>query len=141
MEILQDLANGLIARLHGPAHLRFTLQPLVASYLAFRDGRKDAREGKPPFLWSLFAHPEYRGEMLYSSVKSVGKVFVVAVILDLVFQYLEFHELTMRGGALLAGVILALLPYCLLRGPTNRPTQIRSVNDTSNAHQKRRLQH
>src|SRR5689334_63299 len=117
-----DVLNGLTERLHGPMNFRFLLQPLMASYLAFRDGRKDAREGKPPFLWSLFKHAEHRPEMLRSAWKSIGKVFIVAVVLDIVFQLVVFRGFQWRGGALWAGVILALLPNLFLRGPINRFT-------------------
>ena len=43
-------ADDIVARLHGPGRLRFILQPLVAIVLGTRDGVKDARIGRPPFL-------------------------------------------------------------------------------------------
>ncbi len=30
------------------------IQPLMATILAVRGGLKDAREGRPPYFWSLF---------------------------------------------------------------------------------------
>ena len=88
--------------------------------VAFRDGWRDAREGQPPYFWALFTEPEHRRDMLRSGWKSIGKVFIIAIVLDLVFQYIVFHNLSWRGGALIAGVILALVPYLLIRGPVNR---------------------
>jgi ribose/xylose/arabinose/galactoside ABC-type transport system permease subunit len=58
--------------------------------------------------------------MLKGGWKSIGKVFIIAIILDLVFQYVAFKELRSVPGALVAGVILAIVPYLLLRGPINR---------------------
>ena len=49
--------DGLLARIDGPMSLRFILQPLVALFFAFRDGRKDARAGRPPYFWALFTDP------------------------------------------------------------------------------------
>jgi hypothetical protein len=111
--------EGLSARLQGPMHFRFILQPLIALFFAIRDGRRDAREGRPPYFWALFTEPEHRRDMLASGWKSVGKVFIIAIVLDLVFQYIAlraFHPV----AAVLAGVLLALVPYLLLRGPVNR---------------------
>ncbi len=112
--------DGLLARLHGPMSFRFIMQPLMALFFAFRDGRKDAREGRPPYFWGLLTDPEHRGDMLRSGWKSIGKVFIIAVILDNVFQYIVFHNLGRPGGALIVGLILAIIPYLLLRGPVNR---------------------
>ena len=47
------------------------------------------------------------------------KVFIVAVVLDLIFQYLAFNKFRLIG-ALLAGIILAVIPYLLFRGSINR---------------------
>jgi hypothetical protein len=40
----------LLARLSGPGAFRFVLQPLVAVLLGIRDGRADAKAGRPPYL-------------------------------------------------------------------------------------------
>jgi hypothetical protein len=111
--------EGLSARLQGPMHFRLILQPLVALFFAIRDGRRDAREGRPPYFWALFTEPTQRRDMLASGWKSVGKVFIIAIVLDAVFQFIVFHEFH-PAAALLAGVILAIVPYLLLRGPVNR---------------------
>jgi hypothetical protein len=109
----------LFARLDGPISFRFLLQPIMALTFAFRDGRNDARENRPPFFWGLFSAPEQRREMLWSGWKSIGKVFLIAIVLDLVFQYMVFHDFR-PFGALTTGLILAVLPYLLLRGPVRR---------------------
>ena len=100
-------------------NFRLFVQPLVALFFAFRDGRKDAREGKSPFFWGLFTDPENRRELLESGWKSVGKVFVIAVVLDIVFQIVAFRGIR-PGGSLVTGIVLAIIPYLLLRGPVNR---------------------
>ncbi len=114
-----SFTDGLIARIQGPMSFRLLMQPLIALYFAFRDGRRDAQEGKAPFFWGLFTQPEHRREMLQSGWKSIGKVFVIAIVLDGVFQYLAFPVFRPLG-ALSAGVVLALVPYVVLRGPVNR---------------------
>jgi hypothetical protein len=114
--------DDLVARVSGPMHFRLVLQPLMAIIFAVRDGRKDAREGRPAFFWALFTDPGRRREMLRSGWKSVGKVFVIAVILDAVYQYIELKWFYL-GEALVVALILAIVPYVLLRGPVNRLTR------------------
>ena len=115
----QSLIDGLETRMHGAMSFRFVVQPLVALLFAVRDGRRDARDGRAPYFWALFTDAENRREMLRDGWKSIGKVFVVAVVLDLVFQLVVVKEFQ-TGAALLTGVTLALVPYVLVRGPVNR---------------------
>jgi hypothetical protein len=110
------IVEDLVSRLDGPLHFRLVVQPLVAAFFAIRDGRKDAREGRAAFR--LFTRPEQRHEVLLSSWKSLGKVFIIAVILDAIYQFLELRWFY-PGEALLVALILAVLPYFLLRGTVN----------------------
>ncbi len=123
--------DGLFARLQGPMSFRLIMQPLMALIFAFRDGRKDAREGRPPYFWGLLTEPQHRGNMLRSGWKSIGKIFIMAVVLDNVFQYIVFHNFRRPGGALIVGVILAIVPYLLLRGPVNRLVRRHTKRETA----------
>jgi len=98
---------------------RLILQPLMAIIFAVRSGLKDAKEGKPAYFWALFTDPDNRRDMLRSGWKSVGKVFVIAIIIDLVYQLIVFRWFY-PGEALLVAIILAFIPYLLIRGPVNR---------------------
>lgn len=118
-ELLARVAGDLGARLTGPLHLRLVLQPAVAVLFATLDGRKDARIGKAPYGWLLLTAPEQRRELMQEGWKSVGKVFIAAVLIDLAFQVYALHALYI-GEALIVGLVLALLPYVLLRGLVNR---------------------
>jgi hypothetical protein len=114
--------DGLLLRIDGPMSFRLLLQPVMAIIFACRDGIADARADRPPYFWALFSDQAPRREMLRSGWKSIGKVFLLAVILDFVFQYLAFHEFRVLG-ALVVGLTLAVLPYLLLRGPVRRLLQ------------------
>lgn len=116
---LLSFTDGLAERALGPLSFRLLMQPAVALYFGLRDGQRDAREGRAPYFWALFSDPAHRREMLQSGWGSIGKVFVLAVVLDLVFQWIQFSRVHL-AGALVAGVVLAILPYLLLRGPVNR---------------------
>ncbi len=113
------IVTDLAGRLDGPLSLRFLLQPTVASILAIRDGLRDGRERRPPYLTGLFTAQGSRAAWLHEGWKSVGKVFVLAALLDLAYQLLVFG-FVYPVETLMVASALALLPYLLLRGPVAR---------------------
>ena len=113
------VVHDLYARLDGPLHFRFFLQPAMAIFLAIRDGLRDDREGKPPFFWSLFTDPGHRRELMRDGWKSISKVFIIAVLLDVVYQIIVVRWFYPFETVLVA-ILLALVPYILVRGPVNR---------------------
>ena len=118
-EVLTRFIEHIVGRVHGPMNFRLLLQPLMAIIFAVRDGLKDARAGKPAYAWAMFTNADCRRDMLREGWKSVGKVFIIALVLDAVYQLITvkwFYPLE----ALVVACILALVPYLLLRGPVNR---------------------
>src|SRR5271170_4144268 len=109
-DVLSRMFENLVGRVQGPMRFRFVLQPLMAVIFAMLDGRKDAREGRPPYFWSLFTDPRNRRALLVHGWKSVGKIFILAVILDTVYQVWQLHWFY-PGEALLVAVLLAIVPY------------------------------
>ena len=118
-DILIRFVDNLIDRVTGPMKLRLLLQPTMAIIFAIRDGLKDAREGRVPYFWAIFTSPVHRKELLREGWKAVGKVFIIAVIIDAVYQFMVLRWFY-PGEALLVAFILAFLPYLLIRGPVNR---------------------
>lgn len=118
-ELLTRFAENLIGRIQGPMSFRLVFQPVMAVMFAIFDGRKDASEGRAPYFWALFADPGHRRDLLRDGWKSVGKVFTIAFVLDAVYQY-KVLRWFYPGEALVVAFFLALIPYVLLRGPTNR---------------------
>jgi hypothetical protein len=80
--------GDLLARLSGPGRLRFIVQPVVAALLGARDGVKDARSKAPTFLSALAFHGRHRREMLRNALVSIGDLVAIAVLLDLIVQFL-----------------------------------------------------
>lgn len=120
-DILTRIFENLIDRVSGPMKFRLFLQPLMATIFAIRDGRKDAREGRSPYFWAIFTDPGHRRELLRDGWKAVGKIFVIAVIIDAVYQFIVIRWFY-PGEALIVAAILAFVPYLLIRGPVNRLT-------------------
>ena len=111
--------HDLSGRVGGPLNLRLILQPVVASVLAIRAGLRDARTGRPAYLWSIVTHPFGSVDLQLEGWKAVGKVFVLATILDVVYQVMVFRWVY-PGEALLVAFLLACVPYLIVRGPVNR---------------------
>ncbi len=118
-DIFARIWENLYARLTGPMNLRFIIQPTVATILAIRAGLRDAHQNRPAFLWAVLWNPAHRRELLRQGWKDVGKVFLLATILDVVYQ-LIVHKGVYILELLITAVTLAIVPYVLLRGPISR---------------------
>jgi hypothetical protein len=120
--------GDLIARLDGPLHFRFFLQPLMATTFAVIDGVKDAKTAKRPYFWALLSTPEYRKELMREAWKSVGRVFILAIILDVIYQ-MKVHGTVNAAELLIVSFVLGILPYLVVRGPTTRIARIVSARN------------
>jgi hypothetical protein len=119
-EFLQRFAHGFMSRLEGPYQFRMIVQPLMAIIFAIIDGLKDAKLGKPAYLWAVFSMPEHRRELLKNGWKHFGKIFILGIILDVLYQLKVHGTIISWVGIIIAALVLAVLPYMLLRGPVNR---------------------
>lgn len=113
-EIWSRIAEDLVARVSGPMHLRIILQPVMALVFATISGLRDSREGKPPYFWSLLTNPAHRQDMVKDGWKSVGKVFLIAIALDVVYQIMV-QRFVYPGEAVLVAILLAIVPYLIVR--------------------------
>jgi len=119
-EILAHVWEMLMGRADGPLTLRLILQPTVAAIFAIRAGLRDAREGRPPFFfWAIFTNPARRPELIAQVRKDVGKVFIMAMLLDVVYELIVYRWVY-PGQAVIVATILAIVPYLLICGPTTR---------------------
>ena len=118
-EIFARVWENLNARLTGPMNLRLIIQPTVATILAIRAGLRDAHQNRGPFLWAVLWNPAHRRELLQQGWKDIGKVFLLATILDVVYQ-LIVHRGVYLLELLITAVTLAVIPYVLVRGPVSR---------------------
>jgi hypothetical protein len=113
------VGTQLIARVSGPMKFRLVLQPCMAAFFAIRSGLADARAGKPPYFWTMVSDPNERANLLKDGWKSVSRVFILAIVMDVVYQIIELHFVYV-GEAIIVAFILAILPYLLLRGVVTR---------------------
>jgi len=111
--------HDLIGRVTGPMKFRLVLQPLMAAFFAFRDGLKDAKAGNPPYFWALASGSSQREAMIKNAWKSVGRVFLLAVVLDVVYQIIV-RRFVYPGETIVVAFVLAIVPYLILRGLVTR---------------------
>jgi hypothetical protein len=123
------LGTQLLARVSGPMKFRLVLQPCMAAFFAIRAGLADARAGKSPYFWGLLTDQGQRTEMLEDGWKSIGRVFILALVLDAVYQIIVLH-FVYPGEMVIVAFVLAIVPYLILRGLVTRLARSKKVATT-----------
>jgi hypothetical protein len=120
------IGSQLLARVSGPMKFRLVLQPAMAAFFAIRSGLADARAGKPPYFRGLLSDPVQRHDMIKDGWKSVGRVFILALLLDAVYQMIVLH-FVYPGEMIIVAFILAIVPYLILRGLVTRVARTKNA--------------
>jgi len=118
-DMLVRVWENLGHRVGGPMTFRIILQPMMAALLAVIAGLKDARQGRPAYFWTLLTDPDQRPQLLREGGMSVARVFVVAIIMDVIYQRMV-QRWVYPLETLIVATLLAVVPYILVRGPINR---------------------
>jgi len=118
-ELLARFLGNLHDRVSGPMSFRLVLQPAMAAFFAIRAGLHDGRTGRPPYLWAILTDPAHRRDLLHEGWKAIAKVFVMAVVIDAIYQVVQLRWFY-PNEALIVAIVLALVPYLLIRGPVGR---------------------
>ena len=119
LEILNRGVEQLLGRTIGPLQFRLVVMPTVVTLLAIRAGLRDAREGQSAFLWGILSHPAERRQRILAAWKDITRIFIVALVLDTVYQLIVFKAFYVVQ-ALIVAVACAIVPYVLFRGPATR---------------------
>jgi hypothetical protein len=118
-ETLARIWEHLVGRLSGPLTFRLLLQPAMSALFAVRDGLRDARDGRSPFLSTILGNPDDRRRLIREGLKAIGKLAVTAIVVDFVYQLIVFRRIY-PVEAIDVAFLLAFIPYFVLRGPVNR---------------------
>jgi hypothetical protein len=125
--------SDMAARVTGPMKFRLVLQPLMAAFFAIRSGLADARAGRPPYFWAFISGRAPREALVESGWKSVGRVFILAVVLDVVYQLYVLH-FVYPLQAIAVAILLAIVPYVILRGSVTRLARWMETRRQHNGH-------
>jgi hypothetical protein len=118
MDVFVRTWSDVTSGRHAPLSFRFILQPAVAAFFAFRAGRQDARDGRPVYLWALVQDRTQRKALLLEGWRDVGKVFIFAIVMDAIYQFISVRWFY-PGEAVMVAAVLAVVPYLLLRSLVN----------------------
>lgn len=118
-EVLGRIWENILDRPGGPMTFRFFLQPAMAAAAGLVDGVRDARAGRAGFLRTVLTNPEKRADRLHEALISTARIVLLGLAMDTIYQALVFDTFHPAEAALVA-LLLAFVPYALLRGPFAR---------------------
>jgi hypothetical protein len=121
VENMERIARSILTRASGPLAFRFILQPVMAAVLAIRDGLHDAKRGRSPFFWTILSNPDERWARLRDGLNATAKILLLGLLMDTIYQILVFRTFY-PYEALIISVLLAFVPYLLIRGLVSRGT-------------------
>jgi hypothetical protein len=123
LELLQDMStrlwHDLLARPSGPFAFRFLLQPTMAAIAAIRAGIIDARTGRSPYFFALWTEPGERAARVSEGLSATTRIFLLGLVMDAIYQFVVLKKFY-PGEALIISLVLAVVPYFLIRGPAAR---------------------
>jgi len=90
IDFLFSRSEHLLGRFSGPLNFRLVVMPTVVTVLAVLADRRDAREGRRAVLGAFIKDPVERQRLFRSALKDIGRVFMVAILLDTTYQLLVF---------------------------------------------------
>ena len=111
--------RDIVERPDGPISFRFLLQPAMALIAALHDGINDARLGRAPYFWTILSDPTQRIDRLQEGILSTGRIILLGLGMDAIYQYKILNSFY-PGEMVLVALLLAFIPYLLLRGPIAR---------------------
>jgi hypothetical protein len=118
-EVHQRIWRDIADRPGGPMTFRFILQPVMAAITALHDGATDARTGRTPYLWTLLTNSAERTGRLNEGLIATARIVLLGLGMDLIYQLTMFGTFY-PGEAVIIAILLAFVPYLLLRGPLAR---------------------
>ena len=124
-DIFTRIWENLIERTEGPMNLRFILQPAMAIFFAIRAALRDAKNNTTPYLWKFATLKGNRKTVFKEGWKDFGKVFIIATILDIVYQLVVIFSTKTEVmfyplESIIVAFTLSVIPYIFFRGPVNR---------------------
>jgi hypothetical protein len=119
LKAVEQFWHDLIERPDGPMRFRFVLQPLMATIVAIRDGREDARSGRAPYFATVLGNPQERAGRLRHGLNATARIIALGLVMDVIYQAIVFKTFY-PDQALVVALVLAFVPYVIIRGVTLR---------------------
>ena len=114
VEVIERLWRDLIERPDAPMRFRFILQPVMAAIVAIRDGLRDIRAGREPYFWRALGVTRLR-----EGLTATSRIILLGIVMDAMYQMIILGRFY-PGEAVIIALVLAYVPYLLIRGPAAR---------------------
>jgi hypothetical protein len=115
LDNFQRMWSDLIDRASGPMAFRFILRPSMAAITATRDGLRDARTERSPYLSTIVRQSEERVALLREGLDATARIILLGLAMDVIYQVMVF-KMFYPVEALIIAILLAFVPYLLIRG-------------------------
>jgi hypothetical protein len=119
LAVIERTWSSMFERSRGPLSFRFILQPAMAAIVAIRDGIRDARAGRSPYLWTVAGNSRERVGRLREGLIATARIILLGLVMDAVYQLLVFKTFY-PGEAVIVALLLCFIPYLVTRGPVTR---------------------
>ena len=114
VEVVGRLWHDLIERPDAPMRFRFILQPVMAAIVAIRHGLKDVRAGRTPYFRKALGVTRLR-----EGLNATARIILLGIVMDGMYQIIVLGRFY-PGEAVIIALLLAFVPYLLIRGPAAR---------------------
>jgi hypothetical protein len=121
-DVHRRIWSDIVNRPGGPMAFRFILQPAMAAICALHDGTKDARLGRNPYLWSILTDIHESPGRIREGLIATGRIILLGLLMDGIYQAVVLKTFY-PGEMVIVSLLLAFVPYLLLRGPVCRIAQ------------------
>ncbi len=115
LDTFRRILRNLADRPSGRVSFRFILQPSMAAIAAIHDGRKDARAGRSPYFRTVLLSTHERIARLREGLNATARIILLGLGMDVMYQVLVLKTFY-PAEALIIALLLAFVPYLLLRG-------------------------
>jgi hypothetical protein len=116
--------HDLVERPDEPMRFRFILQPLMAAIAAIHDGREDARAGRSPYFMTVLRNPRERVGRLREGLNATARIILLGLVMDVIYQLIVLKTFY-PNEALVIALLLAFVPYLIIRGLVLRVARLR----------------
>jgi hypothetical protein len=96
----------------------------MAAIAAIHDGREDARAGRSPYFMTVLRNPQERVGRLREGLNATARIILLGLVMDVIYQLLVLKTFY-PNEALVVALLLAFVPYLIIRGLVLRITRSR----------------
>lgn len=118
-DVHRRIWSDIVDRPDGPMAFRFILQPGMAAICALHDGINDARLGRDPYLWTILTNSQESASRIREGLLATGRIIMLGLVMDGIYQAVVLKTFY-PGEMVFVSLLLAFVPYLLLRGPACR---------------------